>query len=195
MEGATKATDTTGPATIRPYPIQYVTSCLLRDGTAVTVRPIRPEDEPLLVKFHEELSDRSVTFRYFHSMNLSQRTAHERLARICLSDFDTDIVLVAEGHGVEKNELFILGIGRLGKLAGGKKAEFAIVVSDRWQNRGVGTELLKQLLQVARGEKIERVFATILAQNLEMQRVAEKAGFKLAQSETVSEVHAGIDLV
>jgi acetyltransferase len=195
VEDAAKTTGAFEGRSSRPYPSQYVTSCSLRDGMAVTVRPIRQEGEPSLVKFHEDLSDRSVTFRYFHSMNLGQRTAHERLARICLSDFDKDMVLVAEGHRVENNERIILGIGRLGKLTDGKKAEFAIVVSDRWQNRGLGTELLKRLLQVARGEKIERVFATILAQNLEMQRIAEKLGFKLDQSDTVSEVHASIDLV
>jgi acetyltransferase len=188
-----KEADLPRPA-IRPYPAQYVTSWTLRDGTRVTIRPIRPEDEPLLVRFHEELSDRSVMFRYFHSFNLSERTTHERLLRVCFNDYDRDLALVAEGRRSENNERFILGIGRLSKSPAGKEAEFSIVISDRWQNRGLGTELLARLLQVARDEKIGRIFATIMGQNLEMQRVAENLGFKLERSLTDSEVHATIDL-
>ncbi|MCD6053581.1 MAG: CoA-binding protein, partial [Rubrobacteraceae bacterium] len=62
---------------IRPYPKQYVSHEELRNGTPVTIRPIRPEDEPLMVRFHETLSEQSVYMRYFHMMNLTQRTAHE----------------------------------------------------------------------------------------------------------------------
>jgi len=164
---------------IRPYPTQYVMNWSLRDGTPVTIRPIRPEDEPLLVQFHRGLSDRSVTFRYFHSITLSERTAHERLIRVCFNDYDRELALVAEGRRPGGNERFILGIGRLSKLTGGREAEFAVIISDQWQNRGLGTELLKLLLQAARDEKIERLFATIMGQNLEMQRVAEQLGFGL----------------
>jgi len=66
---------------IRPYPLQYVWSWKMRDGNKVTIRPIRPEDEPLMVKFHETLSDRSVYLRYFSSLSLSRRIDHERLLR------------------------------------------------------------------------------------------------------------------
>ncbi len=125
-------------AVIRPYPTQYVTRWTFRDGTPITIRPIRPEDEPLLVRFHHELSDRSVTFRYFHSINLSQRTAHERLIRVCFNDYDRELALVAEGTHAENQKPFILGIGRLSKVPGGRDAEFAIVISDAWQNRGSG---------------------------------------------------------
>jgi len=62
----------------------------MKDGSAVTIRPIRPEDEPLLVRFHETLSDRSVYLRYFCSLSLSRRVAHERLLRICFGDYDLD---------------------------------------------------------------------------------------------------------
>jgi acetyltransferase len=81
---------------IRPYPLKYVSSWTMKDGSAVTIRPIRPEDEPLLVRFHETLSDRSVYLRYFCSLSLSRRVAHERLLRICFGDYDREIALVAE---------------------------------------------------------------------------------------------------
>ena len=81
---------------IRPYPTQYVKHWQLRDGTAVTIRPIRPEDEPLLVKFHHTLSEESVYFRYFHLMTLSHRIAHDRLTRICFIDYDREMALVVD---------------------------------------------------------------------------------------------------
>src|SRR5947209_4726480 len=81
---------------IRPYPMQYVHSWTLRDSTPVTIRPIRPEDEPLMVKFHKTLSDRSVYFRWLHMLGLSQRVAHEQLISICFIDYDREMALVAE---------------------------------------------------------------------------------------------------
>ena len=68
---------------IRPYPSQYERRAVLQDGREIAIRPIRPEDEPELVKFHESLSDRSVYLRYFHWMKLEQRVDHERLTRMC----------------------------------------------------------------------------------------------------------------
>ena len=64
---------------IRPYPTQYVAPWKLKNKAPVTIRPIRPEDEPLMVKFHETLSEESVYHRYFSALKLSQRIAHERL--------------------------------------------------------------------------------------------------------------------
>ena len=69
---------TTSKPAVRPYPVQYVSPWTDRDGRTLLIRPIRPEDEPLLVKFHESLSERSVSFRYFHAMKLSARVSHER---------------------------------------------------------------------------------------------------------------------
>ena len=81
---------------IRPYPTQYVQPWTTTDGIPLLIRPIRPEDEPLMIQFHTTLSDRSVYFRYMHALQLSQRIAHERLARICFNDYDRELALVAE---------------------------------------------------------------------------------------------------
>ena len=116
--GSEKSESDLPRAVIRPYPTQYVDPWTMRDGTSVTIRPIRPEDEPLLVRFHQELSDRSVTFRYFHPINLSQRTTHERLIRVCFNDYDRDLALVAEGKHPDGQTPFILGIARLSKMSG-----------------------------------------------------------------------------
>lgn len=164
---------------IRPYPIQYITSWQLKDGTPVTLRPIRPEDEPLMVKFHHTLSEESVYFRYFHLMKLSSRIAHERLTRICFIDYDREMALVVDYKDPVTGEHAILAAGRLSKSHALNEGEFAMMVSDPYQKQGLGTKLLEQLVQVGRDENLRCITAEILHENHAMQRVAEKVGFKL----------------
>lgn len=164
---------------IRPYPLQYVSSWNLSDGTPVTLRPIRPEDEPLIVKFHETLSEESVYLRYFHLMKLQARVAHDRLVRICFIDYDREMALVAEYRDPQTGEMEILGVCRGSKQHGTNEAEFAMLVNDRWQGRGLGTELLKRLLAIGRDENLDRVTADILPENRAMQRVCQKLGFQI----------------
>jgi acetyltransferase len=164
---------------IRPYPMQYVRPWKMPNGTEILIRPIRPEDEPLLVKFHETLSDRSVYLRYLHMLKLSQRVSHERLTRICFIDYDREMALVAERKGPQAGQTEIIGVGRLRKTQGIREAEFAVIISDEYQGQGLGSELLNRLLEVARKEKVGKVVADILPDNLAMQRTAQKLGFKL----------------
>ena len=95
---------------IRPYPAQYICRAALKDGAPITVRPIRAEDEPLMVRFHEGLSVRTVYNRYFHMLNLDQRVAHERLTAICFIDYDREMALVAERRHPETGEPEILAV-------------------------------------------------------------------------------------
>lgn len=161
---------------IRPYPIQYVGPWKMKTGEEVLIRPIRPEDEPLIVKFHETLSERTVYLRYLQSLKLSQRVAHERLIRICFNDYDRELALVAEANGQGPR---ILAVGRLRKIPGTNDAEFAILVSDEYQGRGLGTELVRRLIDVARQEKISKLTGDVLQDNVIMRRVCQKLGFKL----------------
>jgi acetyltransferase len=177
---------------IRPYPTQYISPWELQDGTPVTIRPIRPEDEPLVVKFHESLSDRSVYFRYFQLLKLSRRISHERLARICFIDYDREMALLAEHTNPDTGENEILGFGRLNKSHGSDEGEFGLLVTDRYQHRGLGTELLRRILQVGRDEKLTRITADILFENVEMQHISQKLGFRLHRTPDV--VKAEIDL-
>jgi acetyltransferase len=181
------------PAT-RPYPSQYVFDCKMKDGTPVTIRPIRPEDEPLMVKFHATLSERSVYLRYFCSLSLSTRVEHERLVRICFGAYDRDIALVADYNDPKTGEHQILGVGRLSGLPNRSEAEAAILVSDQWQGRGLGTELLAKIVQVAREEKFPRVSGEILRDNLITQAIFKKVGFRLRLLEDPSSVFASLDL-
>jgi acetyltransferase len=164
-------------AAIRPYPIQYVSAWQLNDGSPVTIRPIRPEDEPLLVKFHQTLSEHTVYMRYFRVMRLSDRVAHERLTRICFIDYDREMALVVDKPDPQTGEHQILAVGRLSRSHIANEAEFAILVSDPWQGHGLGSELLKRLVQIGRDEKLKRITADILGENLAMQKVARKLGF------------------
>ena len=176
-----RACDLPRPA-IRPYPSQYITTWTDEDGTQVVLRPIRPEDEPLLVKFHGTLSERSVSLRYFHAMKLTARVAHERLTRICFIDYDREMALVADRKNPETGEHEIRGVGRLSKIRGTDDAECALVVSDPYQGLGLGTELLSRLLQVGRNENINRIFGDILPENIEMQRICEKLHFEMTHN-------------
>jgi acetyltransferase len=161
---------------IRPYPQQYVQPWTLSDGTPVTLRPIRPEDEPLMVRFHETLSERSVYFRWLQVLQLSQRTAHERLIGVCFIDYDREMALVADYENRQTGQHEILGVGRLIKDALAKEAEFAIIVTDQFQRKGLGTELLRRLIQVARDEHLQSLTGAILPENLGMQAVCKKLG-------------------
>jgi acetyltransferase len=163
---------------IRPYPTRYVQPWTARNGMNLLVRPIRPEDEPLMVKMHQALSERTVYLRYLQTLKLDQRIAHERLQRICFIDYDREVALVAENR-ISEHESEILGVGRLRKDKATNSAEFAVLVTDAHQGIGLGTELLKRLIQIGRDEKLELVAAEILAENFAMQRICEKLGFKL----------------
>lgn len=175
---------------IRPYPTQYASEWTAKDGMRVTIRPIRPEDEPLIVKFHATLSEESVYMRYFHVIGYSQRVAHQRLIRICFIDYDREMVLVVDRKDPQSGEHSILAVGRLNKMHMAPEAEFAILVSDAYQRHGFGGELLRRLVQIGRDEKLQRITANILNGNVGMQRIASNAGFelKLAGSELSAEM-------
>jgi acetyltransferase len=163
--------------TIRPYPSAYVKQWTERGGLPILIRPIRPEDEPNMVRFHESLSDRSVYLRYFHHMQLSARVTHERLTRICFIDYDREMVLVAESA-----DAGIVAVGRLTRERASADAEFALLVSDAWHAHGLGTELLRRLVSLARSEGIRRVFGDILAENHAMLEICRQLGFDLRYS-------------
>jgi len=167
---------------IRPYPVQYVSAWKLKNKAPVVIRPIRPEDEPLMVKFHETLSEESVYHRYFSALKLSQRVAHERLTRICFNDYDREIALVVEHKSPRLEEPSILGVGRLSKLHGTNEAEFALLVSDAWHGLGLGEELLKRLIAIGREEKLDRIVGQILSENQAMQHICKKIGFEVEYS-------------
>lgn len=179
---------------IRPYPARYVRQWTLRDGPPVTIRPIRPDDEPLMVKFHQTISETSVHLRYFHAIKLSARTAHERLTRICFIDYNLQMALVAERRHPETGDREILAIARLTRIPGRPEAEFAMLVADPHQGQGLGTRLLELLLEVGRDEGLERISADILPENNAMREVCRRLGFAVAHDAFENVIKVSIQL-
>ena len=136
-----------------------------------------------------------MALRYFHAMKLSTRVAHERLTRICFIDYDREMALVAERPVPEADGgREILGVGRLSKIRGTDDAEFALLISDRFQKRGLGTALLERLIGIAHDEGIGRIVGSILPENTEMQKICERLGFKMTHNIKESVIRAVTDL-
>ncbi|MGA2482856.1 MAG: bifunctional acetate--CoA ligase family protein/GNAT family N-acetyltransferase [Candidatus Acidiferrales bacterium] len=171
----TKEEDLPRPA-IRPYPAQYISRWQTKNGTDVLIRPIRPEDEPLMVKFHGTLSEQTVYLRFFHMANLSARIAHGRLLRKCYIDYDREMALVVE-HVGPSGEPAIIGVGRLTRMHAPRSAEIAILITDDFQRQGLGGELIRRLLDIARIEKLGRIVAHILPENAVTRAFSDRFGF------------------
>lgn len=168
---------------IRPYPSQYVWSWKSHDGTLFTIRPIRPDDEALLVELHQQLSDSSVYSRYFIPLKLDVRISHERLLTKCLIDYDQEIALVAECTDSDDRR-HVAGIARMIRQHAENSAEVAFLVVDKFQNRGLGTYLLERTIQVARSEGIGVLEAATLSENFNMKDIFVRAGFRFAPPES-----------
>jgi len=162
---------------IRPYPSQYTSKWEAADKTQFTLRPIRPDDEPLVVEFHRQLSDQSVYFRYFHPLKLDTRVAHERLITKCFIDYDRELALVAE-HADEHGERQIAAIARMARNRSDLGAEVAFIVADKYQHRGLGSHLLDCLIAIARREGITHLDGAMLAENYNMSDIFRRAGFR-----------------
>jgi acetyltransferase len=179
---------------IRPYPTQYVGTCTLADGIVLMVRPIRPEDEPLMRPFHASLSEQSVYTRYTHAFRLEDRIAHERLSRMCFIDYLREIALVALRIGTAGDEE-IVGLGRLVMERTRNEAEFALLVSDEFQRHGLGTELLRRLVEIGRKEHVARIVGYILNTNTAMLHACRHLGFHHESEFGDPMVRSIIDLV
>ncbi len=164
---------------IRPYPLKYVTYSTLKNGKPIVLRPIRPEDEELIVAFHKELSEHSVRQRFFEFMSLDERVAHERLIRICFTDYDREWSIVAEVTTAKASQ--IIGVAKLFRIPGTARARFTMVIIDPYHNLGLGTQLLRQLLHIAQQERIGIIEAAILSENTGMITICQRAGFHLSQ--------------
>jgi RimJ/RimL family protein N-acetyltransferase len=162
---------------ILPYPTQYIGTIVLRSGEVVSVRPIRPEDEPKMVRFHQTLSESSVYDRFAGFMKLDTRVAHERLARICFLDYDRQMALVAERTPPGSGSPELVAVARLVRLPGTRAAEFALLVSDSMQGQGLGHALLARLFDVGRDWGLQRIVAEILPGNVRMRRICASLGF------------------
>ena len=177
LHGREVADEDLPTSVIRPYPTRYVGTVRLASGAMVSVRPIRPEDEPEMVRFHQTLSESSVYSRYAGVLKLDTRVAHERLARICFPDYDRQIALVAEFAPPGKGSPQIVAVARLMRLPATRDAEFALLLGDAVQGQGLGRALLTRLFEVGRDWGLQRIVAEILPDNVRMRKVCASLGF------------------
>jgi acetyltransferase len=179
---------------IRPYPSKYASHWKMKDGTAVVIRPIRPEDEPLMVRFHESLSEESVYLRYFHMAQLSTRVAHERLIRKCFIDYDREMALVAELTDQDTGNTCIGGVARLSRVLSAEEAEIGVIVADKFQHQGLGAELIKELVDIARIEKIKRLVADFHSENAAIRHLAKHGGATVTRTSDATCFRIQLDL-
>jgi len=159
---------------IQPYPEEYVTQRKLEDGTAIALRPIKPEDEPL---WHELLAGCSTQSRWFRFNYLFKQTTHEMASRYCFIDYDRELAIVAEVE--EKGQRKLIGIGRLVADVDHQTAEYAVIVVDRWQGRGLGGMLTDYCLELAKKWGVKQVVAEIAKDNSRMLATFRNRGFEI----------------
>ena len=162
---------------ISPYPDQFEEHTRTSEGTDIFIRPIRPEDAPLLVGLFESLSPRSVYLRFFSPM---KRLPHSMLAVFTQIDYDRHIALVALSESKSKEEM--LGVARIILERNLKEAEFSVVVGDQWQGKGIGAALLQRCLSIAGDKGLDKVTGVVLAENTQMLALGKKMGFKSKKS-------------
>jgi acetyltransferase len=184
---------------IRRYPSQYVSRWKMKDGTAVVIRPIRPEDEPLMVRFHELLSEESVYLRHFHMAQLSMRVAHERLIRKCFIDYDREMALVAELTDPHTRSACITAVARLSRVSSSRvssleEAEIGVIVADKFQHQGLGAELIKKLVDIARTENIKRIVADFHSENSAVRHLAKHGGATVTRTSDATCFRIQLDL-
>jgi acetyltransferase len=158
---------------IAPYPKKYVSSWTLKDGTSLMLRPIKPEDEGRFNKLFQSLSVETMRLRFFE---IIKEMSHETLTRYCNLDYDREVALVVEVQGGERD---IIGAVRLILEPNEKSGEFAVLVGDKWQGRGLGSRLMDAIIDVAKDMRMETFYGYVLANNYKMLTMITKKGFKI----------------
>jgi acetyltransferase len=176
---------------IHPYPNQYTSSHRLADDSELLVRAIRPEDESLIVEFHAGHSEHTIRMRYFGMVRTLSR---ESLIRLCHLDYDRELALVAIYRDSEGRP-HITGVSRYYLRPETGVAEFALVVGDHWQRKGLGTHLMQRLIAIASERGVLRLVGPILRENDPMISLVRKLGFEIRDTADKDVVQAVLGLV
>jgi acetyltransferase len=157
---------------IPPYPNQYIAPFRLRDGREVLIRPIRPEDEALIIALHASHSEHTIRMRFFSMVKTLSR---DSLIRLCHLDYDREMALAAVLQ--ERDGPRLLGVARYYLQPETGVAEFALVVSDAYQRQGLGRHLMQRLIAIARERGVRRLVGQVLAENTPMLHLLHSLGF------------------
>jgi acetyltransferase len=159
---------------VSPYPGQYESREVTKGGVEIFVRPIKPEDAPLLLEFFDSMSP---TSRYYRFFSPKKALSREMLVRLTQVDYDRHIALVALRQ--EKGKERMLGVVRLISDPDRNRAEFSVAVADPWQGKGIGRKLLGRVLDVALDYGIKKVQGDVLAENEQMLGLGRELGFEI----------------
>ncbi len=157
---------------LTPYPSRYIIPWRLTDGQEVTLRPIRPEDEPLEEEMLTSLSERTMKERFFQTI---MGITHNMLTRFCNLDYDREMAIIAELKEGDKKK--IIAIGRLVIEPDTRNGEFAIVVQDSYQGKGLGFKLMDMLIGIAQDKYLYSIYGIVLSENERMLRATRRLGF------------------
>jgi acetyltransferase len=163
---------------IAPYPNQYESSWLLKDGTPVLLRPMIPEDEKLVEGLLRSCSEETLYFRYFRVL---KSFPHSFLLRFTQNDYDRELGLAA--IGVPPGPEVMMGVGRLVMTPDRELAEFAVIVADPWHGKGLGEKLIAEVINIARDFGVKLLWGEILATNEPMLGLVRKLGFSVKEPE------------
>lgn len=174
---------------IRPYPEQYESEETTAEGEPIFIRPIKPEDAPMLVNLFESLSSKSRYHRFFSPM---KSLSHDLLIRLTQIDYDRHIALAALSRNQEEERM--LGVARVIIGPDRDDAEFSVAVGDPWQGKGVGRKLLERVLDAGRDYGVQTVYGIVLAENRHMLNLGRELGFQVSQGEEAGSFHLSIRL-
>ncbi len=174
---------------IAPYPNQYERHWMMRDGTPLLLRPIKPEDESLVSDFYGKCSEETIYFRYFRHI---KKWSHEMLIRFTQNDYDRELGLMAIGQppGPE----VMLGVSRLVMDAHRETAEFAVIVADRYQGKGLGPKLLEEVIGIAKENEVKLLWGEVLSSNKTMLDLVKRLGFTLVRQTEAQTFRAELQL-
>ncbi|APR05466.1 bifunctional acetate--CoA ligase family protein/GNAT family N-acetyltransferase [Thauera chlorobenzoica] len=172
---------------IHPYPSHLINTWTVPDGTVVTIRPIKPEDAELEIEFVRGLSAET---KYYRFMNTMRELPPAMVARLTQIDYDREMAFLAtlEADGREKE----IGVCRYAVNPDGESCEFAVVVADDWQHRGLARKLMGVLIETARSRGISYMNGVFLANNERMLKFVHKLGFVISNDPEDSSVKLGV---
>lgn len=164
---------------IRPYPEEFIRQIELPDGTPVVLRPIKPEDEPMWHRLIESCSAETIQRRFRY---MFRSATHAMASRFCFIDYDRELAIVVEV--VEQGVKQIAGVARFVADAEHQEAEFAIIVADRWQGRGLGSLMTDKCLLICKMWNIQSVVAETAATNHRMIQMFQRRGFEIDRTQS-----------
>ena len=163
---------------ISPYPKKYIRDFTFKNGKKAIIRPIKPEDEPMEIQMFKEFSLKTQKHRFFREI---KDITHEMMQRYTQIDYDREIALIAEID--ENNKKKMVGVARLKTDPYNQTAEFAVVIVDKWQFKGLGNQFTDYILQIARERNIKKIYAKFLKENKPMISIFKKRNFQLTKLE------------